>query len=172
MKVGESVILVLAIAGCGPVGGSATAPEMGPAAAAAAPAMDFSDYAGRSYADFLAAHQDRFGPDALGLSVEEAARLRRVMAGATGAALEGGGAEALVFRGCAETGCADGVGVVAIDAATGAAFVGVKDSAGKVVLAPNDRLEALLRLNAPTRDWLDAAPQRHGPDAAASPARP
>ena len=47
---------------------------------------------------------------------------------------------------------------MAIDAATGGAFVGVRDTAGKHVLAPNERLEALLRLNAPTRDWADAGP--------------
>jgi hypothetical protein len=67
--------------------------------------------------------------------------------------VQGGGAEALVFRGCAEEGCDAGAAVVAIDVRTGVAFVGVRDVGGADELAPNDRVEALLRLNSPTRAW-------------------
>lgn len=73
--------------------------------------------------------------------------------GADGKLLMGGGAEALVFRGCAETGCGDGEAVVAVDIGTGGAFVGVEDAGGAVIMAPNERVEALLRLNSPTRHW-------------------
>ena len=38
---------------------------------------------------------------------------------------------------------------------TGDAFVAVRDASGAEVLAPNDRLEALLRLNSPQRRWDD-----------------
>jgi hypothetical protein len=86
-----------------------------------------------------------------------------------GQLLGGGGAEALVFRGCAETGCNDGAAVVAIDTATGAAFVAVHDAGGAEVLTPNDRLEALLRLNSPSRRWDDPAPTQ---TAASETARP
>jgi len=84
--------------------------------------------------------------------------------GQPGEVLAGGGAQALVFGGCADTGCADGRSVVAIDLATGDAFVGVHDAGGRDVLEPNDRLEALLRLNSPTRSWDDpqAAPAAQG----------
>ena len=83
---------------------------------------------------------------------------------ASSAVLSGGGAEALVFQGCAETGCADGLAIVAIDVATGTAFVGVKDAEGAEILTPNDRIEALLRLNSPTRSWHNPEPT---PEAAA-----
>jgi hypothetical protein len=69
--------------------------------------------------------------------------------------VEGGGAEVLVFRGCAETGCEAGLAVVGIDVATGGVFAGVRDAGGAEVLAPNERVEALLRLHAPTRRWSD-----------------
>jgi hypothetical protein len=74
---------------------------------------------------------------------------------AAGRLVRGGGAEALVFRGCAAAGCEEGAAVVAIDAATGAVFAAVRDAAGAEVLTPNDRIEALLRLNSPTRRWDD-----------------
>jgi len=73
---------------------------------------------------------------------------------------DGGGAQALVFRGCAEAGCADGRAVVAIDTASGAVFAAVRDAAGAEVLTSNDRVEALLRLNSPTRAWDDPAPSQ------------
>ncbi len=75
-----------------------------------------------------------------------------------GQLVDGGGAEALVFRGCAETSCDDGIALVAIDTTTGAAFAAVRDAGGEEILASNDRVEALLRLNSPTRRWDDPAP--------------
>lgn len=131
-------------------------PQAPPPAPAVAPALDLRPFAGRPYADLAAAHPDRFGNEALTLSAAEAARLVPLVGASRGAMLDGGGAQALVFRGCAEAGCADGVGVIAIDAATGASFAGVRDAAGQTVLTPHDRLEVLLRLNAPTRNWADA----------------
>lgn len=77
---------------------------------------------------------------------------------AAGALESGGGAEALVFRGCAQTGCIDGASVVAVDTATGATFAAVRDAGGAEILAPSDRVEALLRLNSPSRRWDDPAP--------------
>ncbi len=73
----------------------------------------------------------------------------------------GGGAEALVFSGCALSGCAHGRSVLAIDTRTGATFVGVAGQGGSEALIPNDRLEALLRVTSPTMRWEDPirAPQ-------------
>jgi hypothetical protein len=163
---GSIAMLAVMTAGCDRLSGEKAAPEPASAEAAptARPVADLADYNGRSYADFAASHQDRFSPDALGLAAGDDGRLQRAMAASTGALLEGGGARALVFRGCADSGCADSVGVVAVDADTGSAFVGVRDAAGKDVLAPNDRLEVLLRLNAPTRDWVDAGPRPPAPE--------
>jgi hypothetical protein len=168
---GGFAILAVAAAGCDLMSaGPAPAPATAEATPAPEPIGDLAEFGGRSFIEFVAAHRDRFSPSALGLSEADVARLQRAMAASTGAVQEGGGAEALVFRGCAASGCGDGVAVVAIDGATGAAFVGVRDGAGKDVLAPNDRLEALLRLNAPTRDWADAGPPPEVPEDA--PERP
>lgn len=164
----KRIVVVLAVlaAGCGQLASRDVGPGPGSAEAApiAQPVADLADYHGRSYGDFVAAHQDRFTPEALGLAAADAGRLQHAMAASSGALLQGGGAEAMVFRGCATNGCSDGVAVVAIDSATGGVFVGVRDAAGKHVLAPNERLEALLRLNAPTRDWVDAGPPQHAPE--------
>jgi hypothetical protein len=162
---GSVAILAVTGAGCDRLADGQPGPGPASAAApAAAPVADLQTYSGRSYADFVAAHEARFSPTALGLSATDGARLQRAMVGASGGLLEGGGAEALVFRGCAESGCADGLALVAIDVATGAVFAGVKDGAGTDVLAPNERLEALLRLNAPTRDWADVGPAPAPPE--------
>jgi hypothetical protein len=157
---GSVAVLAVMTAGCDQMVGRDAGPGPGSAAAApvAQPVADLATYSGRSYADFVAAHQDRFGPDALGLVAPDGQRLQDATATSSSVLLDGGGAQALVFRGCAENGCGEGVAVMAIDAGTGAAFVGVRDSAGKDVLAPNERLEALLRLSTPTRDWADAGP--------------
>jgi hypothetical protein len=88
---------------------------------------------------------------------------------AQGQVVTGGGAEALVFRGCAATGCADGAAIVAIDLSTGAAFAGVRDVGGSDVLTPNDRVEALLRLNSPNRDWDSPTPSEVSPPETAHP---
>ncbi len=118
----------------------------------------------------MAASGARYAPDALGLSAGDRARVWRGMAvRATGQLVTGGGAEALVFRGCAEAGCEQGSAIVAIDTTTGAAFVGVRDVGGSDVLAPNDRVEALLRLNSPNRDWDTPATADAPPTEAAHP---
>ncbi len=138
-------------------------------AAAPAPVVDpgLRNHAGETYAAFVADAGAAYGPDALGLNVTDRTRLWRAMAAPEQSRLlTGGGAEALVFHGCAETGCADGAAVVALDTATGAVFAGVRDVGGDEVLAPNDRLEALLRLNTTTRGWL-GAPAPAEPAAAA-----
>jgi len=142
---------------------------LGPPPAASIPATpspvpaqaiaDLRPHAGELYSDFAAADGARYSPEQLGFNATDRARLWRGLAIPSAGRLEqGGGAEALVFRGCAETGCDEGRAVVAIDTATGAAFVAVTDAGGAEVLAPNDRVEALLRLNSPTRAWDDPAP--------------
>jgi hypothetical protein len=120
--------------------------------------LPLRDHTGEGYPAFVAEAGARYAPDELGLTAVDRARLWRAMAEAEGAVmLSGGGAEALVFRGCAESGCTDGAAIIAVDVATGAAFAGVRDVGGADVLAPNERLEALLRLNSPTRAWDNPA---------------
>jgi hypothetical protein len=103
---------------------------------------------------------ERYGAAALGLTAAEQERFARAMAAPAPAWIaSGGGAQALVFTGCAEAGCGAGRAVLAIDTATGAAFMGVRDEGGAVELVVNDRVEALLRLASPTRNWHDPAPQ-------------
>lgn len=147
--------LVLA-AGCERISAERVAPE--PATAvAAAPIQNLNPFIGLDFSQFVARNRD-YEPEALGLSAADRSRLWRAMAIPTvGTMIDGGGAQALVFRGCAETGCGDGLAVVAVDAATGMAFVAVRDAGGGVVMSSNDRVEALLRLNSPTRDWADPA---------------
>lgn len=146
---------LLAGAACDQVG-------MAPETASSVPAPPVVDpglrnHAGETYPAFVAGAGAAYGPDALGLDVTDRTRLWRAMAAPeAGRLLTGGGAEALVFRGCAETGCADGAAVVALDTSSGAVFAGVRDAGGEEVLSPNDRLEALLRLNTNGRGWLDA----------------
>ena len=163
---GSVALLAVVAAGCDQIAGREVAP--GPGAAVAAPVSnpvaDLETYSGRSYPDFVTSHQERFSPAALGITAADEGRLQHAIAMSSGALLQGGGAEALVFRGCAANGCGEGVAVVAIDGATGGAFVGVRDGAGNDVLAANERLEALLRLNTPTRDWADAGPPQPPPD--------
>lgn len=160
------------VAGCDQLG-------LGPPAAVSAPPdepapaqaiADLRSHAGTAYSDFAAEVGARYSPEQLGLNAGDRARLWRAMAVPTGGQLEdGGGAEALVFRGCAESGCIDGAAVVAIDTATGMAFAAVRDAGGAEVLTPNDRVEALLRLNSPSRRWDDPAPTQ---TAATETARP
>lgn len=142
---------------------------IGPPPAASAPALesapapqaiaDLRPHAGQLFSEFAAAEGARYSPDHIGLNTADSARLWQALAVAAPGRLEqGGGAEALVFRGCAEAGCENGRAVVAIDTASGAVFAAVRDTSGAEVLAPNDRIEALLRLNSPTRTWDDPAP--------------
>lgn len=144
--------------------------RMGPAPAASAPAEpappppDVRPFAGRTYFA-LAGEVSEYSPAGLSMSHADQARFDTAMAVAAPAwIMAGGGAEALVMTGCAEAGCNEGRAVVAIDVATGAAFVGVRDGEGRTEFTPNPRLEALLRLSSPTRTWdsveapLQAAP--------------
>ncbi len=120
---------------------------------------DIRPHAGDLYSDFSAGAGARYSPEQIGLNATDRARLWRAMANPSVGQFEnGGGAEALVFRGCAAGGCEDGASVVAIDVSTGAVFVAVRDAGGAEVMAPNDRVEALLRLNSPTRAWDDPTP--------------
>jgi hypothetical protein len=99
---------------------------------------------------------ERYSPTAMGLSDAEQARFTHAMSVEAPALMtSGGGAEALVFSGCAPSGCLEGLSVVAIEVTTGEAFVGVSDMSGAAQLAPNDRLEALLRLTSPSQTWDD-----------------
>lgn len=151
----------LAVAGCDQLGLGPHRADSAPAAEAPPPVAiaDLRPHVGANYPAFTAAEGARYSPDQLGLNALDRARLWRAMAVPSRALLvTGGGAEALVFRGCAETGCEDGAAVVAIDTRTGAAFAAVRDAGGADVLATNERVEALLRLNSPTRRWDDPAP--------------
>ncbi len=146
------------------------APVVAPALESSGADPALRGHAGEAYAAFIAAAGARYAPDALGLGGTDRERLQRAMAASRSEVLDGGGAEALVFRGCAEAGCAEGVAIVAVDLSTGLAFVGVKDSAGAEVFRPNDRIEALLRLNSPTRSWDN--PEAPAEQAAAEQAAP
>jgi hypothetical protein len=112
---------------------------------------------GETYPVFVAEPgRERYRLENLGLSEAEQARLEAAMAVPAPAPLAaGGGAEALVFAGCAESGCEAGMGVVAVDLTTGAVFVGVRDGEGQTEFVPNARLEALLRLTSQSRRWDD-----------------
>ena len=153
----------MASAGCDQL----SALGLGPHPAASAPAsepvtsamVDIRPYSGELYADFTAGAGARYSPEQIGLTPADRTRLMAAMASPSAGRLEeGGGAEALVFRGCAASGCDLGRAVVAIDTTTGAVFAAVRDGEGAEVLSPNDRVEALLRLNSPTRAWDDPAP--------------
>jgi hypothetical protein len=152
-------LLCLVVLGMSACGRAASAPKLGPEEAdAATQTVDLRSHNGQSFADFVAAPgMDRFSLDKLDLSADERARLRRVMVHKQPSRLvTGGGAEALLFTGCADAGCDTGEAVLAVGD-HGEAFVGVRDGAGTELLAPNDRIEALLRLNSPSRRWDDVA---------------
>lgn len=172
---GLAAVAALALGGCDQLSQMA----LGPRPAVSAPAdepppqqaiADLRPHAGDIYSDFVAAEGARYSPEQIGLNAGDRARLWRAMATPVAGRLEnGGGAEALVFRGCAETGCDEGLAVVAIDTATGAVFAAVRDAGGALVLTPNDRVEALLRLNSPTRAWDDPAPTQTASTETANP---
>jgi hypothetical protein len=156
-------ILLLAAAlsagGCGQVGlgPPRAASEPTPLAAPPASVPDFRAHAGQTYAAFVSEPgMERYSLEALGLSHDEQARFTYAMANqAVGVLATGGGSEALVFSGCAPSGCLEGLSGLAIVVGSGDVFVGVSDMTGAAELAPNDRLEALLRLTSPSRTWDD-----------------
>ena len=166
------VVVITALVGaCGQVG-------VGPPAAVSAPMEPISSisvpdlfvFEGQTYAAFVAAPgMARYSLAELGVAgTSEAQRFNHAMANQRPALITaGGGVRALVFSGCAPSGCLEGLSVVAIDLSTGEAFVGVSDMSGTAKLAPNDRLEALLRLNSPSRSWDD--PVRPPTTSAANP---
>jgi hypothetical protein len=166
-----AALAALGMAGCERLGlGPHRADSAQPAVAEQPAAPDLRPHGGEFYADFIAQPGlDRYGVGALGLGETERSRVEAALPARTEAQLvTGGGAEALVFAGCAHSGCTDGMTVLAIDVATGTAFLGVRDTEGADVLVPNARVEALLRLNSPSRRWDDpglAAPAATGPAA-------
>ncbi len=130
---------------------------------------DIRPFAGRRYAEFVVSEgMRRYATASLRLSESEQARFEAGMSVEEPATVAiGGGAEALVFSGCAISGCPHGRSVLAIDARNGAVFVGVAGQGGSEALIPNDRLEALLRVTSPTMRWEDPV---RAPQAAALPA--
>ena len=120
---------------------------------------DIRPLAGLTYAEASTAPEmERYALASLGLAEVEQAHFEAGMAVQEPAILaSGGGAEALVFSGCAISGCPHGRSVLAIDARTGAVFAGVAGQGGSEQLIPNDRLEALLRVTSPTMRWDDPA---------------
>lgn len=163
-RTGWVIVAALGLAGCDQLSQLGLGPR--PAVSApvsepplVAPVVELRPHAGALYAEFAAAEGARYSPEQLGFNSQDRARLAAAMATPSAGRLEqGGGAEALVFRGCAATGCGDGTAVVAIDTTSGAVFAALRDGAGTEVLSPNDRVEALLRLNSPSRAWDDPAP--------------
>jgi hypothetical protein len=164
-RCGLGALAVLAVVGCDRVG-LEPAPAASAPSAAAAPTYldpDIRPFAGRDYAAFSQIDGLRqYSVASLRLSAPERARFEAGMAVQEPSVVAaGGGAEALVFSGCAVSGCAHGRSVLAIDTRTGATFVGVAGQGGSEALIPNDRLEALLRVTSPTMRWEDPvrAPQ-------------
>lgn len=159
--IGLAAAAALVAAGCDELGlGPQKAASAPPPAPAAFDPETVRAHAGETYSSYVADAGAAYSPDAIGLPALDRTRVWRAMAeGEQGALVEGGGAQALVFRGCAETGCIDGTAVVAIDTANGAVFAAVRDAGGAEVLTPNERVEALLRLNSPSRRWDDPAPR-------------
>jgi hypothetical protein len=134
--------------------------EPAPAASAPAvaePAPDLRPFVGKTYFEIQnEADLRRYSIAALGLTEAERGRFEAGMSvPERGVIATGGGAEALVFSGCAASGCAHGRSVLAIDLRSGAVFVGVSGQGAAEELAPNDRLEALLRVTSPTMRWDD-----------------
>jgi hypothetical protein len=158
----------MAVIGCDQVGLAPKAARSAPVQAAApAPMPDFRTAVGQDYRAFAARPEmAAYTAPGFGLSDSDRARFESAMAVSAGPSwiATGGGAEALVFAGCADTGCDVGRAVLAIDVATGAAFVGAVDAQGTETLVPNPRVEALLRLSSPSRAWEDL-PRSPGGDA-------
>jgi hypothetical protein len=154
------VVLAAMTAACGQ---PAPRLEPAPAVAAADPDPALRAHAGDNYAHFVTAAGARYAPEAMGLSALDRTRLWRAMAAQQAAEIvTGGGAEALVFRGCAAEGCEYGFAVVAVDTATGGVFVGVRDVGGADVLARDERVLALLEATAATHSWDEPGPALAG----------
>lgn len=128
-----------------------------PVVVAAEPVPDLRPFAGKTYAEFESDPAlQRYSLAVLGLSEAERARFAAGMNVPQPAIIaSGGGAEALVFSGCAISGCPHARSVLAIDLRSGAVFVGISGAGAAEELAPNDRLEALLRVTSPTMRWDD-----------------
>ncbi|HEX8902970.1 hypothetical protein [Vitreimonas sp.] len=169
-RIGLAVLAAIGVVACDRLSGVPSEVAPTPSAAEAAPGLDpdIRPYAGRTYAEVLnAPEMGRYSLASLHLNEAERARFDAGMAVQEPAVVaSGGGAEALVFSGCAISGCAHGRSVLAIDARTGAVFVGVAGQGGAEQILPNDRLEALLRVTSPTMRWDD--PMR-APQAASQP---
>ncbi|HRP11991.1 MAG TPA: hypothetical protein PLK37_13240 [Terricaulis sp.] len=148
------------LASCDQIRLEPKAADSAPPPAAVEPTPDFSSAIGAAYPDFIARPVfQRYSATELGLSGADQARFAAAMTQAQPSwVASGGGARALLFTSCPAEGCAAGRAVTAIDMATGAAFVGVRDGAGATELVPNPRLEALLRLSAPDRVWHNPQP--------------
>ncbi|GAM99436.1 hypothetical protein U91I_03086 [alpha proteobacterium U9-1i] len=150
------IVLALAVTGCE----RASTAKLEPAPAGAVePDLDVRGHAGDTYSVFVTEAGARYAPEAMGFAAADRARLWRGMAvSEPGVLISGGGAEALVFRGCAQEGCADGRSVVAVDVVTGGVFVGVRDVGGADILAGDERVLALLQTNSANRSWDDPNP--------------
>ena len=143
---------------------AATACDRGPNSNTVAPeadtpvaeAVDLASHAGQNFDAFVGSPgMDRFSLEKLDLAPNERTRLAHAMTVLHPSRLiSGGGAQALVFTGCGQTGCDASVAVMAIGS-RGETFVGVRDAEGASEFIPDDRMEALLRLNSPARNWDD-----------------
>jgi hypothetical protein len=157
------VITALALAGCEAPGPASNGQGSAPLELPQGP--DVRPYVGLTLADFIATpDMAQFALEAQGLSAADQARFMAAHAQPSPAVwMAGGGAEALVFYGCAAAGCGAGASVMAVDHATGETFLGVRDGAGAVVVVPNLRLEALLRLGSASGAWDDPNQRQAAP---------
>src|SRR5688572_31693076 len=106
VRVGLAVGTALLAAGCDLAGApEKAAPTPAPAEAAIFDGAAVRAEAGKTYSIFVAETAGvPYAPEALGIAATDRARLWRGMATPTGGEIfTGGGVEALVFRGCAET---------------------------------------------------------------------
>lgn len=150
--------MALALAACGQQPAQqAAAPEVAEPTVAT-PAALLRNHIGSAYPAFVQQPgMGRYAPQNLGLGAETERFAGAMQAPAASRAIADSGVEALVFTGCAAADCAAS-GVLAIDLATGDAFVGVKDAAGEAILKPNARLQMLLTATSPSRAWSDPRP--------------
>jgi hypothetical protein len=147
-------LLALAASGCGR---EAAAPKFAPLdAEVAAQSIDLSGHRGQSFEAFSKSPgMERFALSRLDLSADERTRVERDLAAAQPSRLVvGGGAQALVFVGCARAGCEAGETVLAFGS-QGETFVGVREQGAPQAFIPNDRMEALLGLASPSTHWWD-----------------